>query len=275
MMISVVGLYVYPIKSCRGIALSDAHLMPGGFEGDRRFMVVASTGDALTARTEPRLLLVAPRLENGSIRVEAPGARTLELSQTYAAPPGAMSHAKIWRDEVSTWEIPEGSRWFSQFLGKEVQLVYQAESALRQVNLAHSDRGDVVSLADAYPLLLANTASLEDLNAKAESLITMERFRPNIVISGAPAYAEDTWQTLRIADIEFVSPKLCDRCVLTTVDPKTAERGREPLRTLAKHRRWDKAVWFATNLISRSSGTLRIGDDVAPLKMRTHPRDSD
>ncbi len=274
-MISVVGLYIYPIKSCRGIALNNAQLMPGGFEGDRRFMVVDSKGEALTARTEPRLLLVAPRMENGAIRVEAPGGRSLALSQTYSAPPGAMTCSKIWRDEVTTWEIPEGSRWFSEFLGKEVQLVYQAESALRQVNLAHSERGDVVSLADAYPLLLANTKSLEDLNAKAESLITMERFRPNIVIGGASAYAEDTWQELRIADIEFVSPKLCDRCVLTTVDPRTAERGREPLRTLAKHRRWDNAVWFATNLISRSSGTLRIGDEVAPLKMRTHPRDGD
>jgi uncharacterized protein len=273
-MISVVGLSIYPIKSCRGVTLNEARLVSGGIDGDRRFMVVDEYGAALTARVEPRLVLVTPSFVGDKMRLEAPSCPPLEIQRMYVAPPGQQIATKIWRDEVSAWEIQEGSLWFSQFLKKKVRLVYQADPALRQVNPERSQLGDMVSLADAYPLLLANTASLIELNTQTSEPVTMDRFRPNLVVEGARAYEEDVWEELRIGEIEFVSPKLCDRCVFTTVDPQTAERGREPLRALAKHRRWDNAVWFATNLIPRNLGILRLGDEISPLKVRSHPRDS-
>lgn len=271
-MIAVTELYLYPVKSCRGVRLDAVELVPGGIQGDRRFMVVDSAFQALTARVEPRLLLVAPQFDGETLRLEAPALPPLELSRTYSAPPSQQIGVKIWNDNVQAWNIPEGSQWFSDFLGKSVHLVYQPEAALRDVNPARSQPGDVVNLADAYPLLLANTASLDELNLHTSEPVAMDRFRPNIVVSGAPAYAEDTWQKLKIANVEFESPKLCDRCVLTTVDPQTTERGREPLRALAKHRRWDNAVWFATNLIPRGTGKLRVGDELSVIQERAHPR---
>jgi uncharacterized protein YcbX len=77
----------------------------------------------------------------------------------------------------------------------------------------------------------------------------MRRFRPSVVVSGAPAWAEDGWRRLRIGAVTFRSVKGCDRCVLTTVDPDTAAKGHEPLFALARHRRWDGKVWFGVNLI--------------------------
>jgi uncharacterized protein len=128
------------------------------------------------------------------------------------------------------------------------------------VNPARAQPGDIVSFADGYPLLLISEASLADLNQRLETPLEMRRFRPNLVISGCEPYAEDRLRTLRIGGVSFRAVKRCERCMVTTVDPDTAERGREPLRTLARYRLEEGKVWFGMNLIHDGPGRLSLGD---------------
>ena len=157
---------------------------------------------------------------------------------------------------------PEGSRWFSAFLGTELSLLYMPEDERRAVNPRRARPGDVVSFADAYPVLLISEASLTDLNARLEAPLSMRRFRPNLVISGCVPYAEDDFRTLRIGDVSFRAVKRCERCVVTRVDPDTAELGPEPLRALASYRADGGKIWFGMNLIHDGPGRLRLGDPV-------------
>ncbi|HEY1534819.1 MAG TPA: MOSC domain-containing protein, partial [Polyangiaceae bacterium] len=145
------------------------------------------------------------------------------------------------------------------------ELVYMTDTEHRLVNPARARAGDIVSFADGYPFLLISEASLEDLNARLDEPITMDRFRPNIVVSGTEPYAEDGYSQVRLGELWFRGVKRCDRCVVTTIDPLTGERGSEPLRTLAKYRLEDQRVWFGMNLIHDGTGMLRVGDPVTRL----------
>jgi uncharacterized protein len=160
--------------------------------------------------------------------------------------------------------------------GEPVRLVYLDDPMRRRPNPAYSREGDRVSFADGYPLLLTGEGSLRELNdliaagpLAAEGPLPMRRFRPNVVVAGAPPWAEDGWRLLRIGDVVFRAVKGCDRCVLTTIDPDTAVKGKEPIATLARCRRWDGKVWFGVNLIPDSpgrTGAIRVGDPVQVLE---------
>jgi uncharacterized protein YcbX len=159
----------------------------------------------------------------------------------------------------------------SAYLDRPVELVWLDDPTRRRVNPDYGRPGDVVSFADGYPLLLANTASLAMLNdwlaeaGSSEGPLPMTRFRPNLVIEGAAAWAEDDWigGRLRVGSLEFRVPKPCDRCVVTTTDQETGLRGKEPLRTLGRHRNFDQGLMFAVNLIPDSVGTIAVGDSVS------------
>jgi len=266
---------IYPIKSCGGVRLQEGEIVSGGLRGDRRFMLVTASGEFVTARSHPRLLQIDVALDGGTLRVAADGQPDLQLR----AEPDESEWAEpvrstVWRDTLVAREIPEGSAWFSQTLAEPLRLVYQPDSELRQVNLQRARAGDRVSLADGYPLLLTTMASLDDLNSRLEEPVPMSRFRPNVVISGVPAFAEDTWAELVLGEVPFRAPKLCDRCVMTTVNAKTGEASKEPLRTLAKYRRWQRAVWFGANLVPDALGSIRVGDEVRVNESRPHPRDT-
>jgi uncharacterized protein YcbX len=163
--------------------------------------------------------------------------------------------------------------WLTEALDRKVRLVWLDDPTRRAVNPVYGRPEDRVSFADGYPVLLANAASLADLNdriAESGSLegpLPMTRFRPNVVISGAPAWVEDAWTggRVRIGAVTFRVPKPCDRCVVTTTDQETGERGREPLRTLARFRNVDQGLLFATNLIPDNLGEIAVGDEVVPL----------
>jgi uncharacterized protein YcbX len=131
----------------------------------------------------------------------------------------------------------------------------------------HSQTGDEVSFADAFPLLLISRAALDGLNARLAKPVSMLRFRPNLVVEGVAAHAEDGWKRIRIGEVEFDVAKACTRCVFTTVDPMRGERDPdgEPLRTLIGYRRTADGVTFGQNLIPRSAGSVRVGDAVEVL----------
>jgi MOSC domain-containing protein len=262
------GINRYPIKSCRGHAVGDAVVEPWGLVGDRRWMLVDDEGLVVTARKYPQLVLVTPKLDAGGLLVQAPGADPLLVG----TPDGAeLTDVRVFSSELSAAPASEEAHaWFSKVVGEPVRLVYLDDPTRRRPDPAYSRDQDRVSFADGYPLLLATEESLATLNEliaagsrAEEGPVSMTRFRPSLVVAGAPAWAEDRWRVVRIGAAGFRAVKACNRCVFTTIDPDTASKGTEPLATLARHRRWDGKTWFAINLIPDSPGvTLHVGDPI-------------
>ena len=258
------GIFIYPIKACGGIALQQADVVERGLAHDRRYMLVDRAGSFVTQRSLPQLCRVATALSARSVVVSAPGRAQLELPLALTSGDGVEATAyQVWDSSGSALRHPQGSRWFSELLNDEVSLVFMPDTERRAVNPARARPGDIVSFADGYPLLLISEASLEELNRRLDEPLEMRRFRPNLVISGCAPHAEDGFATLSIGRIGFRGVKRCDRCVVTTIDPDTGEKGKEPLRTLAQYRQEDGKVWFGMNLIHNGTGTLRVGDAVA------------
>ena len=254
----VSALYVYPVKACRGIRVDSARVAARGFEHDRRYMIVDVNGRFVTQRELPELALVTTAIENDAIvlRRAGHGACVLPLEQAF----GAELEVRVWDHSGPALRHDTGSAWLSAAVGRPLQLVFMPESHRRQVNPARARPGDVVSFADGYPFLVISEASLSELNSRLETPVVMERFRPSIVVTGVPAFAEDSFRHVRFGNVGFRGVKRCERCAVTTVDPETGVRGQEPLRTLATYRREDGKVWFGMNLIHDGEGELSIGD---------------
>jgi uncharacterized protein YcbX len=236
-----------------------------GLEDDRRWMIVDDAGRFVSQREEPRLALVEVGLREGTMHLSAPHARSIAIEAAIAR--GEPTRVEIWDDGVEALVHPEGSAWLSRWLGGRVRLVYMPDGSRRAVETPYGREGDVVSFADGYPLLLASEASRADLERRAGVPIVMERFRPNVVVSGAEPWAEDGWSALEIGGLSFRAPKPCARCAITTIDPETAAIGKEPLRTLARFRNVGGKVLFGVNLVPDRLGELRVGDRVAPLPL--------
>jgi len=260
--LKVGGLFVYPVKSCRGLSFDRYPVEARGLRHDRRWMVVDPDGQFVTQRTHPRLALVQVSIDERWLVLGAKD--TPPLALPIEPPPGApWRKVRVWRDDVDALDCGQAAAdWMSHWLCERVALVYMPEGVRRAVNPLHARADDVVGFADGYPLLVVTRASLDDLAERIGNDIPMNRFRPNIVIEGAERWAEDRWKRIRIADIPIRLPKPCARCVVTTTDQDTAERGIEPLKTLATFRRDGANVLFGQNAIPDAAGTLSIGQAV-------------
>jgi len=255
------ALYVYPVKSCRGIRVNQAEVTRRGFANDRRWMLVDADGRFITQRQVPELCLVHTALERDMIVLTAPGAGSLRLPLVHEE--GEERLVSVWRHDGKAVRHAEGSAWVTELMKRESSLVYMAERHERPVDPAWARPDDRVSFADGYPFLVISEASLAGLNQRLDAPLEMERFRPNIVVGGVGEFAEDLWRDVEIGGIAFRAAKRCSRCVVTTIDPATGVKSKEPLRTLATYRRWDKEVWFGMNLIADGTGSLRVGDAVS------------
>jgi uncharacterized protein YcbX len=268
-------IWRYPVKSCRGQRLAQAVVEPWGLAGDRRWMIIDGDGKFVTGREHPALVLVTPTIDDDVIRLCTPGLPDLEVPIPADDP--QLTFVRVWGSELdAAVASDEAARWLSKVTGTDVRLVYLDDPTRRKTNPDYSQEGDVVSFADGYPLLLATESSLEQVNEwiaagrnAHEGPLPMTRFRPNVVVAGAGPFAEDGWRRVKIGEVAFRVAKGCGRCVFTTVDPETAVKGKEPLATLARHRRWDGNVWFAVNLIPdapRRGGVIHVGDPVEILE---------
>lgn len=258
----------YPVKSCRGESLDEAQVEPWGLAGDRRWMVVDQDGCVITAREVNSMLLIRPDLTEGGLRCTAPDRAPMTVD---VPDPSDQGPVTIWSSRLTAASAgAEADAWFADVLGRPARLVYLDDPERRQTDQRFGEAGDRVSFADGYPLLLTTEESLASLNdvvlhADREPL-PMTRFRPNVVVAGASAWAEDDWRRIRVGDAVFRVVKGCARCVITTLDPETGVREKEPIASLARIRRWDGATWFGVNLVPDSPGaTIRIGDDVEVL----------
>jgi len=261
------SIHIYPVKSTRAIDLPASEVLPRGLPGDRRWMLVDEQDRFVTARQHPRLAMVETAFDGDVLRVRAPEMPELTLPLQPTSP--RRRRVRIWNDTVeAVLTTPVADAWFSQWLNKTVQLVQMTDDIHRQVALDYGQPGDEVSFADGFPLLLIGEGSLADLNSRLASPVPMHRFRPNVVVTGAEPYAEDTWVRLRIGEVEFEGVKNSSRCVFTTIDPDTGSKSPdgEPLRTLQSYRLGEGGIYFGQNLIPRSGGTIRVGDVVEILE---------
>jgi len=268
--ITVSALFLHPIKSCRGHAVDRAELDGRGFVGDRRFLVTDPAGRFLTQRDTPRLAHVTPRLRGWQLRLEGRGTPPFETTFDPDATATALTRdVVIWHDTVRAVDLGDDvATWLTVFLQRPARLVGIARDFARPVRRGNPHPGDEVSFADAHPLLVLSEASLTDLNNRLDEPLPMDRFRPNIVVRGTDAFAEDAWRRIRIGGNVLRASGPCARCVMTTTDQETLARGKEPLRTLAQYRRGEGGdVHFAQNYINETkSGTIRIGDAVEILE---------
>ncbi|MDQ5979371.1 MAG: uncharacterized protein QG602_2345 [Verrucomicrobiota bacterium] len=270
----VTGLFIYPVKSLRGCAVPAVELDALGFAGDRRFLVIGENGQMLTQRGFTRMAQVNTALAGGTLTLSSDGAGRVSVST--ASDPAARLHTvAVWKHEGLLAEDcgDPAATWLGDFLGRKCRLVRIGAKFHRPVTKKAGRPGDAFSFADGSPVLVTSEASLADLNDRIQENhgepVPMDRFRPNLVLSGCAAFAEDTMPLLRIGDITLRAAGKSDRCIMTTTDQRTGERGKEPLRTLAAFRRDPTldptAVWFGANFINESkSGVIRVGDVVNP-----------
>jgi uncharacterized protein YcbX len=260
---AVAGLIVYPVKSCRGISMQQARLGERGLERDREWMVVDTGGRFLSQRELPRLALITPALSDSGLELAAPGTATVAVSLAVRGPTRSVC---VWRDTVSaTDEGDQAAAWLSEWLGRAVRLVRFDPGARRLCNPAYAGTsGAHTAFADAYPLLVTSDASLADLNSRLAIALPMNRFRPNLVLSGIEAYDEDHIDEIRVSRSVLRLVKPCTRCRTTTTDQATAEVGIEPLPTLALYRRNDAldGVTFGMNAIVAAGADeiISVGD---------------
>ncbi|MEU1071425.1 MULTISPECIES: MOSC N-terminal beta barrel domain-containing protein [unclassified Streptomyces] len=263
---------VYPVKSVGGYRLDEVPVEPWGPVGDRRWMVVDASGKAVTQRERARLALAAARaLPDGSVRVSAPGRE--DLTVAVPEPIGPVTVTLFGKKVEAIAADETAHAWFSDHLEAEVRLVHLDDPATRRpIDPDFALPGETVSFADGFPLLITTTASLDALNSLIaqgthphEGPLPMNRFRPNVVIDGTEAWAEDHWTRIALGDVVFRVAKPCGRCVVTTTDQASAERGREPLRTLGRHRRFGTKLVFGQNLVPEGPGVIRTGDPLRVL----------
>jgi hypothetical protein len=261
-------LYVYPIKSLGGVRLNTAAVEPRGLQHDRRWMLVDAQNQFLTQRKYARMALVKTELGETGLRITAPGQE--ELRVPYGAHTGEKLPVTVWDDTCPAFAVgTEADRWFTEAIGFPCRLVYMPPETHRPVDGRYARSGDGVSFADAYPFLVISEASLADLNARLIEPVPINRFRPNFVVRGAAPFAEDDWGHFRIGESYFYGVKPCARCVMTTIDQETAQRGREPLQTLATYRAANHKILFGQNSLYANQGTrVAVGDPVEVLRFR-------
>jgi uncharacterized protein YcbX len=270
----VTGLFIYPVKGARGVALRAAEVDELGFRDDRRYMIVDPSGGFVSQRSQPRLALIRPALRDGMLVLQAPGLGSLALPRAgingvgdgARDVPGGL-RVRVWNDDVAAESAgPEAERWITAFLGAPARIVRLAAHARRPVDPRYARRAtDRVAFVDGYPCLLISQGSLDGLNVRLAEPVPMDRFRPNLVVGGTEPHAEDGWRRIRVGTAMFDVVKPCGRCAVTTVDQDRALPGDEPLRTLATYRKVGSKVLFGQNLIHEGPARLAVGDKVEVL----------
>ena len=276
---TVAALHVHPVKSCAGIATDEALVAETGLDLDRQWMIVDAQGEMFTQRDVPRMALIATKFQHGALVLRAPGMLALHLSLDTVE---EATRVRVWNDQVKAFSMGAlAAQWVSDFLGQAARIV-RFDPDQRRLSSAQWTGTDEAEngFADGYPLLVANSASLADLNArlaaKGVPAVSMQRFRPNLVLDGLQAFDEDHIDIITIAadgdadggDVVLRLVKPCIRCNVPNIDPASAIEGTEPGATLATYRadaRVDGGITFGMNaIVMQGIGrTLRVGQSAS------------
>lgn len=267
---------IYPVKSLRGISLTEAKVERRGLEFDRRWMLVDKNNKFMTQREFPRMATLVPEIKSDGLVVSNGGGKILVPFETH---PKETARVRIWKS-ICRAEIYNDpiNQFFSEALETKCRLVFMPDETERKVNYLYKIAADDhVSFADGYPFMLLGENSLANLNEKLEEPLPMNRFRPNFVVSGSEGFAEDGWKKITIGNTTFNIVKPCERCVIPTIDQqKGIKTGVEPTKTLASFRTKKsikKKILFGQNLIAEKGGeVLRVGDKIEILETKNKPR---
>lgn len=280
----ILSLHIYPLKSCAGINLNESPIDRAGLAHDRRWMLIADDGQFMTQRQWPAMALIRTAITADALRLSAPGMPDLDVALDGSGLESGSADVPVWSDTIAAQrESTAAGRWFSEFLKTPCRL-YKVDTAARRTakpdwvsrwteahpDLADSFAGDhYFGFADGFPLLIANQASLDDLNARLQAkgvaAVPMDRFRPNIVVQGEwEAFEEDQTAMISAAGVKMAFVKPCTRCSIPDIDQRTAERYDEPGRTLAGYRNLEIGVVFGQNAIldAPAGARLKVGDAV-------------
>ncbi|MBI2809837.1 MAG: MOSC domain-containing protein [Candidatus Melainabacteria bacterium] len=262
MVIEVTELNFYPIKSCAGTALDTADIALRGIRYDREWLIVdESTNNFITQREIAKLCLIKPEVSQSGdeLTLNAPGMDAIKVPVTRSC---GQRRVTVWSKACKSDDQGDAvGQWLSKFLNVDCRLVRMADDHKRQVDQRYAKRKtDQVGFADDFPILLISEESLVDLNSRLNEKIPMNRFRPNIVVKGCNAFDEDNWKTIKIGELLFDVVKPCARCTITTIDQSDANKGPEPLKTLAAYRNSRNRLLFGQNIVHHAPGKLRIGD---------------
>ncbi|MEE2904694.1 MAG: MOSC N-terminal beta barrel domain-containing protein [Myxococcota bacterium] len=249
-------IFIYPVKSCAGIEVPEAVVTSRGLQFDRHWMVIDENGLFVTQREEPRMSQIL-------LSILKPGFEaSFGSSRVYLDPleSGPSQVVRVWNDDVkATVCRREVNDWFSGVLNRPVRVVKMSEDARRLVDQKFANKNDVVSFADGFPFLLLSQASIDELKSRLSQAGDVLRFRPNLVISGVSAHAEDGMDEFMISGIRFRCAKPCARCVIPTIDPASGKKDPEINKVLSKYRKFDGKILFGQNLVHLGSGTLQTG----------------
>lgn len=269
-MLNVSELYIYPIKSLGGIKVNRAEVTDRGFKYDRRWMLIDESNRFISQREVAAMALLKVEITDNSLNVTS---NETSLKIPLLPDNKIFINVSIWDDECSAQLVSEeADQWFSNVLGIKCSLVYMPDESLRDTDPRYAPDGSVTSFADAYPFLLISQASLDDLNRRLDVALPIDRFRPNIVISGAQPHQEDLMSEISIGGIDFFGVKLCARCNIPTIDQQTAKAGKEPSKTMAKYRLKNKKIYFGQNLVHSGKGFISVDDEVSVLSKHTDER---
>lgn len=262
--IIVSSLYIYPVKSCREINQEVSRVEAFGLKNDRRWMVVDENGVMLTQRKLAKMCLIQPVLFENGLILKTASVNDLKVDLPLG---NIISQVKVWDDLCQAYDAGDGAAdWLSQVLSTQCRLVYFPEDEVRQVDLSYANKGEKTAFSDGFPFLLISQASLDDLNHRLVKPISMNRFRPNIVVQGCEPFAEDNWKKIRVGEITFRIVKPCSRCVIPSINIETAERENEPIKTLSGYRRRDNKIFFGQNVIADKQGNIETGMPVEVLE---------
>lgn len=255
------SIHIYPIKSLGGVSLQSSSVHWRGLEFDRRWMLVDKDGKFITQRKYPKLTLFSIKVFDDHLLVSSKqGGDSFSIP---FIPNGAKLSVKVWDDSVNAVEVAkEVSDWFSLQLEEHVKLVYMPDDSKRLIDTKYASNSELVNFADGYPLLLANSASLDDLNDRLEKEIYIDRFRPNIVVGGTFPFEEDEWKNISIGDSAIEVVKKCARCVMVNIDPSTSKKSKDVLQVLSTYRNKNNKVYFGVNALIHKTGIIKVGDEL-------------
>ncbi len=260
----ITGIFYYPVKSCRGIAASSVEIVERGIKNDRNWVVASAEGKALTQRELVPMSQIEATVDSaGILTLKAPDRAPLTVAHGNGNGSNG-TRVDVWGNQCAgVDEGDDAANWLGSYLGTTCRLVRVAEDNDRQCAVPLPDGSPVrLTFVDGVSFLVISQESLDDLNDRLPEPVTIKRFRPNIVISGFEPYSEDNFTSLKIGELTFHKLQPCERCVITTIDPESGEKGVEPLKTLNTYRRVEKSVIFGAYYLHSQPGKISVGDEV-------------
>jgi uncharacterized protein len=269
-------IFIYPVKSLGGIALQKAQIEARGLQYDRRWLVIDQNNRFVSQREYPQMALIDVALQQDGLLLTHRTRAMSSLHVPFLPQTFDLLNVTIWNDVVEAVVVSDTcNAWLTELLGQAVRLVYMPDLSPRPADPAYAHFDTNVSFADGFPYLLVGQASLDDLNTRLENPVAMQRFRPNLVVEGSLPYDEDSWFEFEIGHEVFYGVKPCARCIMTTIDPAQGEfAGKEPVKTLSTYRKYNNKIFFGQNVITRSTGTLQVGDSVRVISRKFRNADA-